>query len=424
MTLRETIALLRQKTEGFRFYILRFVRVFFLYKLFVATVETCVAMMSANGTGDPESVSYNPWEYYGSTSISILIVFIFFAGIFILYDPTARRHFAKNPPPEKSLFSEWIHVFCTYEFWTEIVTLAVLPLIDQTDIFMHPLWIFFRRADFSESEIYVRYLLTILPVFLVIELILRVRTRRYWRDLTREEANDMHLDALAIMGLSLLVLIAYPFLAQFYLGTMVMVVIFVLLPTSLVFIAIGIAVMWVFSLIRALHIRRRFLRRLKKLCKAENIEISEIYRPYLSVFLRKNHDFHFTVKRGGKTYACKMIAAKAKNAQMIFLDEDIGYFKFGFKFRSNDVVFWRSRFYHSFDAKGADHKVHIISPVPYDVRAVSAYAVFQTEKTTFVKESARLRTLDNASKLYDSTVFSGDGFISALQRNCLDRNEI
>ena len=89
MTLRETIALLRQKTEGFRFYILRFLRVFFLYKLFVATVETCVAMMSANGTGDPESVSYNPWEYYGSTSISILIVFIFFAGIFILYDPTA-----------------------------------------------------------------------------------------------------------------------------------------------------------------------------------------------------------------------------------------------------------------------------------------------------------------------------------------------
>ena len=35
MTLRETIALLRQKTEGFRFYILRFLRVFFLYKLFV-----------------------------------------------------------------------------------------------------------------------------------------------------------------------------------------------------------------------------------------------------------------------------------------------------------------------------------------------------------------------------------------------------
>jgi hypothetical protein len=88
------------------------------------------------------------------------------------------------------------------------------------------------------------------------------------------------------------------------------------------------------------------------------------------------------------------------------------------------VVFWRSRFYHSFDAKGADHKVHIISPVPHDVRAVSAYTAFQTEKTTFVKESSRLRTLDNASKLYDSTVFSGDGFISALQRNCLDRNEI
>jgi hypothetical protein len=119
-----------------------------------------------------------------------------------------------------------------------------------------------------------------------------------------------------------------------------------------------------------------------------------------------------------------MIAAVFKSAPRIFLDEDIGYFKFGFRFRGNDVVFLRPKFYHSFDAEGADHKVLIISPVPHEIRAVSTQVTFQSDETQFITESKRFRVLDNASALYDSTLFSGDGFINALMRDCLDKNSL
>lgn len=423
MTIKETIRMIRDKTETFRFYIFRFLRLFIFYRVYLAIIETC-SSISYQQVGDPESINYNPLMHHGSLAFSIILLFIFLAGIFILYDPTARRRFAKNPPEEKHLYSEWLHVLLTYEFWAEIVFLAVFPLIWKTDIFLHPLWILFRRDDFNEMQTYLLYLAIILPIFFVIEMISRVKTRRFWRDLNTEDALDMGFDALKLVGLSILLIFGYPFLSQFYSFTLILIIAAAFLPSTLIGIAILMILLWIFSLFRAFRIRRKFLRKLKKFCLKEKIEISKISRPYLSLLLRKNHDFHFTVKRGGKTYACKMIAAKSKNAQMVFLDEDMGYFKYSFSFRGKETVFLRLKFYHSFEAENADKKVYIISPVPREIRAVSTHVSFQTEKTQFITESKRFRTLDNASLLYDSILFSGEGFLGALERDCLDRGAL
>lgn len=410
-----------KKAEPFRFYILRFVRVFLFYYLYVTITDLCTFAIPG---GDPEMVNYNPVQHHGSASFAILIVFVCVCGIFVLYDPTARRHFCKNPPPEKTVFSEWLHVFLTYEFWCDVAGLILLPLVVKTEIYDHPIWFFFRRDDLGEWQKYGLYLLSVLPFLIIVEWIMRVRTRRHWREMTRDEAESGHLDGLVLVFLSLLLIVGLPFIAQFYLMTIVLILFVAFLPTTLLAVAVIFAVVWLLSVIRALRIRRKFIRKLKKVCKAENIEISDIRRPYLSVILRKNHDFHFTVKQDGKTYACKMIAALSKSAQMVFLDEDIGYFKHGFQFRKQDIVFFRPKFYHSFDAEDADKKIYIISPVPYEIRAVATQITFQSEGTDFITESKRFRVLDNASALYGGTLFSGDGFISAIKRHCLDKSEL
>ncbi len=415
--MKEYIEHIREKLEPFRFYLLRFIRVYLLFYLYTFTTESCALMLEA--ANDPERLNYNPLFYHGISAIQLVVVFILFAGIFILYDPTARRHFCKNPPKEKNLFSEWVQALTSYEFLCDVIGFIVFPLISKTTAFVHPLWIYFGREDFTQWQVYGLYLGTILPIILIVDLILRVRMRRFWREMTYEEAKDKHLDALPLVFLSILILFVYPYISGFYAGA-----IFLLLGAVVLvpLIVVVFFVMSILSVFRALNIRRKFIRKLKKLCKKENIEISKIKRPYLSVILRKNHDFHFTVKRGGKTYACKMIAAVHKNVQMIFLDEEIGYFKFGFKFRGNDVVLLRPKFYHSFDAPDADHKVHIISPVPYEISAVATQVAFRTEGTEYITESKRTRRLDNASGLYDSTLFSGEGFLNALMRDCLDKN--
>lgn len=424
--MKEYIEHIREKLEPFRFYLLRFIRVYLLFYLYTFTTESCALMLGA--ANDPEQLNYNPLFYHGMSAAQLLIVFILFAGIFILYDPTARRHFCKNPPKEKNIFSEWLQVLKSYEFLCDVIGFIVFPLIHKTTAFTHPLWLYFGREDFTQWQVYGLYLVTVLPILLIADWILRVRTRRFWRDLTWDEAKDKHLDALALFFLSILILFVYPYISGFYAMTIFLLIglliAVLLMPMTLLSIAAVIFALWTLFVIRAMNIRRKFLRRLKKICKKENIEISKIKHPYLSIILRKNHDFHFTVKRGDKTYACKMIAAVFKSAPMIFLDEDIGYFKFGFRFRGNDVVFLRPKFYHSFDAEGADHKVLIISPVPHEIRAVSTQVTFQSDETQFITESKRFRVLDNASALYDSTLFSGDGFINALMRDCLDKNSL
>ena len=49
------------------------------------------------------------------------------------------------------------------------------------------------------------------------------------------------------------------------------------------------------------------------------------------------------------------------------------------------------------------------------------HTLFATDNVTFISEGRGVRTLDNASILYDATVFSGSGFINALKRDCLDK---
>jgi hypothetical protein len=177
-----------------------------------------------------------------------------------------------------------------------------------------------------------------------------------------------------------------------------------------------------FMYARAWRIRRKFLKRLKKLCRAENITISEIRRPYRSLFTQKRSDFQFTVEMNGKTYACKMLGAMSKNMPMLFCDKETGYVKYGYTFRGKETVFWRSWFTHGFEAPSADQKILIVIPAPRRMFAVHMHTLFATDNVTFISEGKGERPLDNASVLYDVTVFSGSGFINALKRDCLDKS--
>ncbi len=415
-TFREKISAIRERLEPYRFRFFRIFRTVILYWLLTKGVNA--SLLSG------EMMEDDPLFAHGMAALSMLVMFILLSGIFVLYDPTARRHFCKAPPKETGIFSEWIFVLRSYEFLAEAVCLMLLPLLFKVDMYVHPLYLFFGRSDFSFWEIYFLYLLTVLPVFLLIEVFMRVRTRRFWRTLRYEDAKDKHMDAVALIFLSAVILLGGPLIASIYLVTVAMLIglvwkygIFVLLAVA------GILLICLaFMYARAWRIRRKFLKRLKKLCRAENITISEIRRPYRSLFTQKRSDFQFTVEMHGKIYACKLIGAMAKNMPMIFCDRETGYFKYGYRFRGKDIVFRREWFTHSFEAPKSDKKIIIVNPVPRQMRAVQMHTLFATDNVTFISEGKGERPLDNASVLYGATVFSGSGFINALKRDCLDKS--
>lgn len=414
-TLGQRIAEIREKWEPYRFRYLRIFRTVIFYWLFMEGVSLSFV--------SDETLEENPLMH-GATALSMLIVFFLLAGIFILYDPTARRHFCKEPPKETGVFSEWIFVLRSYEFLVEAAVLALLPLLFGTGVYAHPLYFIFKRADFGYFQLYILYLIFILPVFLLIEFFMRVRTRRFWRGLTYDEAKDKHIDAVVLAFLSVLIIFGYSLIANVYISMIALTIgvlwrygLWVLLAAACLLL-----ISLTFMYTRALRIRRRFLKRLKKLCREENITISEIKRPYRSLFTQKRSDFQFTVEMNGKTYACKMLGAMSKNMPMLFCDKETGYVKYGYTFRGKETVFWRSWFTHGFEAPSADQKILIVIPAPRRMFAVHMHTLFATDNVTFISEGKGERPLDNASVLYDVTVFSGSGFINALKRDCLDKS--
>ena len=415
-TLGQQIAEIREKLEPYRFRYLRILRTVIMYWLLMEGVS--LSFVSDDVMED------KPMMCHGTTALSLLIVFVLLAGVFILYDPTARRRFCKAPPKETSFFSEWLFVLRSYEFWAEAICLLLLPLLFSPAVYAHPLYLIFRRADFGYWQLYFLYIIFILPIFLLIELFMRVRTRHFWRTLTYDVAKDKHMDAVALVFLSVLIVFGYSLVAHIYIVMIALAlgVLFRMSPFVILVVAAIFLLSLSFMYARAIRIRRRFLKRLKKLCRDENITISEIKRPYCSLFTQKRADFQFTVEMRGRVYACKMIGAMAKNAPMLFCDRDTGYFKFGYQFRGKDIVFWREWFTHSFDAPDADKRIIIVTPAPRQMRAVQMHTLFATDNVTFISEGKGVRTLDNASVLYDATVFSGSGFINALKRDCLDKS--
>jgi hypothetical protein len=295
-TLRQKIAEVREKLEPYRFRYLRVFRTVIFYWLFMEGVSLSFV--------SDEVLEENPLMH-GTTALSMLIVFVLLSGVFILYDPTARRRFCKAPPKETGVFSELIFVLRSYEFWMEAVALALLPLLFGIEVYAHPLYFVFKHTDFGYWQLYLLYIFMILPIFLLIEVFMRVRTRCFWRTLTYDDAKDRHMDAVVLTFLSVLIIFGYSLIANVYVSMIVLAVGVLWLCGFWVFLAAACLLLLclVRMYARAIRIRRKFLKRLKKLCRAEDITISEIERPYRSLFTKKRADFQFTVEMHGKTYA-------------------------------------------------------------------------------------------------------------------------
>ena len=400
------------KWDPVRFRYLRIFRHVIFYALFIMSVKASAAPQ----TGDDIN-------YFAASALAMLIAYIFLDGIFVLYDPTARRRFCKAPPQETGLFSEWKFALCSYEFISKTVMMAILPAFLWTKYFIYPIATFFRSADFSRWEIYGLYLLTVLPIFAAVDLFMRVRTRRFWRTLDEEEAIGKRFDGLAIFWLCILIIFGLGFIAGFYFITLSTLISVLLMPEVGLTVLGIIFLIFLIQYVRAFRIRSRFFKKLKKVCKEEDVELSRIAHPYRSIFFKKSNAYEFTVKMNGKVYACKMISAVFKSVPMIFCDKESGYFKFGIQVRKNELFTYRDWFTHGFDAPDADQKILIVNPAPHMMKAIQLYTAFSSEKTEFVTEGKYERMLDNASAVYGATVFSGSGFLNAVKRNCLDKSD-
>lgn len=171
--------------------------------------------------------------------------------------------------------------------------------------------------------------------------------------------------------------------------------------------------------LRRVRIRRKFIRRLKKVCKKCNFKLT-FKRGFFSALRFHFDGLDFTVETGEKLYCVKLIPAK-KLSHVIFYDKDTvqirtnitrSHFKLVLGF--NDPKTKMVKF--GFESTEIPHtskeveNVALLNPVPLDMfRRDSDGAVIAT---------------GNGHRFYDYTLYAGSGFINALVRRHEDENNI
>lgn len=155
--------------------------------------------------------------------------------------------------------------------------------------------------------------------------------------------------------------------------------------------------------LRALRIRRKFLKKLKRLCREPGITLSPIKRPYRSL-LRLGDEVNFTLQRGEKTYSCKLFGTLNRRNPLYFSEHGIVQCLHSFRFRRIEYFRYTTQFEFGFEAEGT--KVLIVNPV---------------SKELFAGHTEYFRPIDTGETLGAYKLFTATGFLGALSRDVLDR---
>lgn len=167
---------------------------------------------------------------------------------------------------------------------------------------------------------------------------------------------------------------------------------------------VGIAVIAVgvyFSL-RALIKRFFFISRLKKYCKANSVPLSEIVKPYSSIFV-SHTGANFTVEKNGKKYDCKFMSSLFPGSPIIFSDKGVGIKHTRIHVFHIELFSKMKDFKYEFESE--NRKLLIVVPTP--------------KKILSQIRGSKLGEADTGEKLGEYTLYNSNGFLNSLDRNLL-----
>ncbi|MBE6677537.1 MAG: hypothetical protein E7597_01940 [Ruminococcaceae bacterium] len=319
----------------------------------------------------------------------------------VSYNAPLRERFWRNgvEPSLKSRFSFLIH---QREFWIKTIIIALIYL------FLPLKWSLRALAELTQAVTFwdkLPYLAVLLPTLFVLAVFAHLSSYKRWGRNKDPDAYgkkrytvESTYANLAYLGGSGAFMVMLPFLAPIF------IVIYMSLTVGRV---IGIVVLlslpFVFRSLRALSKRRSFLRSLKELCDDKGYTVSEIQKPYLSLFKFIGGE-SFTLSTGEKSYSCKLVSAQKKGVP-IALAED-GTLSFIHSIHLRRAVLYQYTTTYSFDYESEKPKILIINPVP---------------KLVYVLYDGKTTEIDNGSTVGGYKFYAATGFLRAAELNILDK---
>ncbi len=154
-----------------------------------------------------------------------------------------------------------------------------------------------------------------------------------------------------------------------------------------------------FLIFRRVNQRRKFIKRLKKLCKENKYKLGRIKSPYKFM-----SDSSFVVTANGKTFECKLIGARKKSIPMVLDNDGSGIYIHALVFAGIRWWHYTEEFNFGFDSKY--QKILIINP---------------NAKFVYKNRDGEYGELDNGDTVADYRIHTGQSFLNGLNRDCLDR---
>ena len=321
------------------------------------------------------------------------------------HDKNSREKFL-NYVESTKLRSHVKFLFSSIDFYVEYACIVVLSIILPSSF----LYSFVSKILLVDNKLYT--LLIILPIMLLLLFSSRITIQRNWYLESQKESKysakekksklppiikSVFTVVLVYCGAAILIPWFLPlFISLWNLGGAMLFVWIALVVIAVVLITISV------YYVRAILKRKSFIKKLKKYCADNSVFLSDIKKPYNSIFaLHSGSDF--TVDKKGVKYDCKFIAGIAPNSIIVLSDKGNGL-------KQNTVRLFKTELFHfmtkfDFGYESENKKIIILLPTP------KTFLVSTNESPPSIA--------DTGEKIGQYTIYSGTGFLNSLDRNCL-----
>lgn len=374
--------------------------------------------------------------------VQSIVLFFFFGSllrVFAVRDGSMREEIYTDASCVKGLRDCLRAVLGARLFWIETAVLWALPLLLPMECGFYPLhFVLFGGATLGRAVQKLLLLAILWPMIFALNLWQRIAALYTWQEaeLAGQSTEIGRLGA-PIAATSLFYGAALLFIPPIVSVLLAALAALAAISTSLVGVAIAgvclLLFLWRYP--RALLIRRKFLKNLRKRCAECGFVISKIKRPYASVF-RIRGGVDLTVTANGKSYDCKLLAGLSRYNAMALSPDGVASVIHVIGLRigpRHSPAGMRATFFHAPDGKadrmlharwfqhlelfrfttktdfsfqGEHKKILIVNPVPYAL---------------FGGTEQHARPIDNGDTVGEYKVFAGTAFLNALERDCLEK---
>ena len=336
----------------------------------------------------------------------IFLLLIFESTVFTLNRYSTKRKKYIEKYAHSGFLGRAQSIFLSVDLYVEYAIVAIVSLILPLNWLFDCIGMAMLSEGYSKSQV----LFIALPSMLVLELIAHFSVRYMWLSDSLKRTNEKEKSelsctiksgvsaALVYIGASLIIPWVLPFfvtLSNFGNGINVL---WISVPILLISVISVLATYYV----RAVSKRGKFIKELKKTCSTHSIKITDIQKPYLSVFFAQK-GIDFTIKCNENRYDCKLVAGVFPNSPIVFSDTGEGIRQNTLRLFKVDLLHLNTIIDYKFDSTG--NKIIIVLPVP---------------KRIYVSvNGSSPRPADTGENVGNYTLYTATGFINALERGLL-----